>query len=267
MPGGTGKTLGSYVCAFVTNEFAQEITTPPFFWIGERLVSRVLTGTNPVLNDAQVRECNSAEGLNLIIWPSAPAAEAENRVDVRQASQTAFFEAYRGYLLKRLNAQASSPMEITMALNSGGWCLQSQDGTQIQKLDEPAETFVSRPHMLQVTREDAMKQMGTWVSHFFYYRKPILGFPRSEQRVLRLALEGHTDAELSAELGISLSAIKKAWNSIYRRVVEREVIPSKDFSETQPEGDRGREKKRKLLAYLRDHPEELRPVSLKLIGK
>lgn len=145
------RIIGCYVCAFISDQFAEEITTPPLFWVGAALVNRVKGGNSPLLTDAQVRDDNSVGGLNLLIWPSAPAAEAENRLDVRQASQTTFFDSYRGYLLKRLNAQAASPMEITMALNSGGWCLQSSDGQPISALPEPAETFIRKPHMLQAT--------------------------------------------------------------------------------------------------------------------
>jgi hypothetical protein len=258
------RIIGCYVCAFITDQFAEEITTPPLFWVGASLVNRVMGGNSPLLTDAQVRDDNSVGGLNLLIWPSAPAAEVENRIDVRQMSQTTFFNAYRGYLLKRLNAQAASPMEITMALNSGGWCLQGTDGQAIASLPEPAETFIRKPHMLQVTREMALRQMGTWVSHFFYYQRPQFGLARGEQRLLAAALHGGTDAELADDLQVSLSAIKKTWSSIYRRVAPHEELlhfgPDSGI-----EGDRGREKKHKIIAYIREHPEELRPVSLKLL--
>ena len=63
-------------------------------------------------------------------------------------------------------------------------------------------------------------------------------------------------------LGKSLPAIKKMWISIYRRVEDclPELIPDPLRSDIPATG-RGREKRRHLLAYLREHPEELRPVS------
>lgn len=258
------RVIGCYVCAFITDQFAEEITTPPLFWVGASLVNRVIGGRSPLLTEDQVREDNSVGGLNLLIWPSAPAAEVENRMDVRQASQTTFFDAYRGYLLKRLNAQAASPMEIAMALNSGGWCLQGTDGQAIASLPEPAETFILKPHMLQVTREMAMRQMGTWVSNFFYYKKPQFGLARGEQRLLARALGGGTDAELAAELQVSLSAVKKTWTSIYRRVAVHDEVLALG-ADREVEGDRGPEKKHKIIAYIREHPEELRPVLPRLL--
>ena len=60
-------------------------------------------------------------------------------------------------------------------------------------------------------------------------------------------------------LEVTLPTIKKHWQSIYSRA-------SAHLSGLAREGDtgvravRGKEKKRRLLAYLQDHPEELRPV-------
>jgi hypothetical protein len=67
-------------------------------------------------------------------------------------------------------------------------------------------------------------------------------------------------------LNTSLSAVKKTWRSVYGRVAARlpELIPSN----SQFDGKvlkRGRDKKQHLIAYLREHPEELRPVSRSLL--
>jgi DNA-binding NarL/FixJ family response regulator len=98
------------------------------------------------------------------------------------------------------------------------------------------------------------------------YEAPQFGFSRSEQRLLLSALAGGTDEELSNELGVSLSAIKQTWRSIYRRVVTRnpELIPS-DSQEGREGSTRGRNKKQHLIAYLREHRQELRPVSRKIL--
>ncbi len=81
-------------------------------------------------------------------------------------------------------------------------------------------------------------------------------------------MHGGTDRELSGDLGISLATVKKTWRSIYDRVATRspDLISANSAAngdEAMPE--RGREKKHPLIAYLRQHPEELRPVSRKLL--
>jgi hypothetical protein len=79
--------------------------------------------------------------------------------------------------------------------------------------------------------------------------------------LLLTALLGGTDEDLADELGISLSAVKKVWHSVYERVsaLDPELVPPAPIEEGVPE--RGKMKKQCLLAYLRDHLEELRPVS------
>ena len=92
-------------------------------------------------------------------------------------------------------------------------------------------------------------------------------FSRSEQRKLSCAVPGATDEQLAEALETSLSVVKKMWVSIYRRVENYlpELVANPLTSDI-PASGRGREKRRRLLAYLREHPEELRPVSRKLLG-
>jgi hypothetical protein len=81
-------------------------------------------------------------------------------------------------------------------------------------------------------------------------------------------LESGTDEEISDRLFISQSAIKKTWRSAYERVdaFGLATIPK---NSKYHEGliKRGRKKKEHLLAYLRDHPEELRPFSRRISKK
>ncbi len=107
----------------------------------------------------------------------------------------------------------------------------------------------------------ALKQLGTWISTLFLYQPPQFGFSKSEQRLLLCALGGGTDQELSDDLGISLSSVKKMWRSAYERVAASlpELIP-RNVADDNGNSERGKEKKQRLMGYLREHPEELRPV-------
>ena len=75
------------------------------------------------------------------------------------------------------------------------------------------------------------------------------------------------DEHLAGALGTSLPAVKKTWVSIYCRVEDHlpSLVPESVQSDSTA-GVRGREKRRRLLAYLREHPEELRPVREKLLA-
>lgn len=81
-------------------------------------------------------------------------------------------------------------------------------------------------------------------------------------------LQHGSDGELAQELDVSIPTVKKMWLSIYRRVDQNspEVNPNHPQQEVEIT-QRGKEKKRHLLIYLRKHPEELRPMSRKLLSK
>jgi hypothetical protein len=77
------------------------------------------------------------------------------------------------------------------------------------------------------------------------------------------------DRQLADELGISISAVKKAWRAVYDRAAA--ILSDASDHRSQDDTKRGREKKNRLLAYLREHGEELRPVlpheRKKLLGR
>ena len=58
---------------------------------------------------------------------------------------------------------------------------------------------------------------------------------------------------------MSVSAVKNWWRDIYGRVADADpgLLPPGNA-----EGARGPEKRRRLLRYLREHPEELRPYTM-----
>ena len=73
------------------------------------------------------------------------------------------------------------------------------------------------------------------------------------------ALSGKTDAELSVDLGLSLEATKKRWLSVFDRVdqFKREILRESESASDA----RGPQKRHRVVAYVRSHPEELRPYA------
>jgi len=264
-PGTATRMIGSYTASIISDEFAMELAAPPLKWIGPEVVKRCVHGPVPILTDAALRRANSTGGVNILVWPTAARADFEILPEVIQGGQALFFEEYRGYNIKRLQTQATHAAEMVVAVNSGAWCLRDGDAVHSRSLQQPAEEAFLQPHIIEVTREMAAQQPGTWISLLLAYRKPVIGFARSEQRLLAAALQGGTDGELSQLRSVSLSAVKKTWASIYLRVQSRKPSDVRIELGANIDGDRGKGKKHKLLAYLREHPEELRPYSLRLL--
>ncbi len=116
------------------------------------------------------------------------------------------------------------------------------------------------PYLIGTTREEALARVGTYAFEVFSYVPPRFHFSLEEQELLHHALLGRTDAELGLALHASLATIKKRWASVYDRVasVDPDLLPGP--AETVPSGGTRGPEKRRLLDYMRRHPEELRPV-------
>lgn len=262
------RLLGVGASVFASDDFLREVKTPPSFWIGPELARRVIRGDSPLLSEKQVCEANSRGGLNLVMWHVCIRGEDVKRAEVGAELMAAFFNDHRGFRLKELVGQADSPEHLIGMRNTGGRMWNSAHGGYGAFEEQDLQDILSRPHISGLTREIAQKQLGTWIGYLFLFEPPRFAFRPSEQRLLLSALAGGTDEELSDDLGVSLSATKKMWSSIYRRVAEidPELVPS-DSQLDEGTSKRGRGKKQRLLAYLREHLQELRPFSRKLIGR
>ena len=255
------KIVGLGVSAFVSNDFFLSLKRSPFFWVGPELTRRISRGESPLLSDRAVREANAKGGLNLVVWEGALRPEFSACVEAHAVAISAFVEQHRGFLLTEAVCQPSSSESLEASLRSGGQLL-SQDGRYADLGDRSLDDVFKVPHYLGLTRKVALAQPGAWVGSLFVYQPPRCAFRPSEQRLLLAALRGGTDQDLADDLGISLSAVKKTWLSIYSRVSKQLPSIFPNGVAIPQEGERGREKKQHLIAYLRDHPEELRPACL-----
>jgi hypothetical protein len=263
------RVCGFGVGVFVRAEFIRDVKTPPMFWFGAELSKQINAGNSPVLSDREVREANSGEGLNLLVWEAVPRPEFSARPDLYHLMVEAFRELYRGFLLKEMiTSQAESVQRLKWAVDAGGLLWDPGKARYVESLRRNAEEFIQKPHIVGITREMEFSRLGSWVGTLFDYQPPRFGFSRSEQRLLCAALAGEsgTDNELAESLGVSLPTIKKMWLSIYRRVNNHRPETIRDFVPVEVT-ERGKEKRRPLLTYLREHPEELRPASQKLLGQ
>jgi hypothetical protein len=256
--------VGVAVC--VEDRFICELKTRPLYWFGPELANRVARGDSPVLSDRQVREANSSGGLNLVCWEGCLHPEYERYPGIHRDQMRAFIEEHSGFFWKEAIAnQCESVERMEWTLNAGGLLWNPAEGRYVRGIpDDPAQV-VAAPHVIGITREIEFNRPGSWAGALFRYNPPRCCFSRRERQLLLLALaEAATDQALSECMGISLPTIKKMWLSVYRRAAPRlpELIP--DLQDVWKDG-RGKEKKRHLLAYVREHPEELRPVSRKLL--
>ncbi len=271
-----GETPGATICAvgvslIVDDDVVRALKTPPLGWIGPELARRMAGGELPVLTGKRLRELNSRGGLNLVVWEGCIRPDFEDRGEAHRTLITAFIEQHRGFLWKEIiGSQAANGARLEWTLRSGAllWDPAAAHYTDVSGLDP--EEIARKPHLIGLTRSIESARggswIGSWIGSLFDYRAPRLGFGCAEQKLMLAALRGeNTDEELSVLLGVAMPTVKKTWLSIYRRAAAgaAPIFPS-DGGKASPRA-RGREKRRRLLAYLREHPEELRPHSPKLL--
>lgn len=259
--------------AFVRDEFLCEMKAPPHFWVGPELARRIISGESPVLTDKQLRDANSEDGLNMVCWESRVRAGYEAHTELHRYVMSVFIQAHRGYLWKEVIAdQPESPDRLRYFLRTGAAVWDPLISGYAYTLRKELGEMVSNPHVVGVSREAELNRRGdwagSWIGALFDYHPPKLRLSRGEQRLLSAALIGATDEHLASMLKTSLHAVKKVWVSVYHRVEDQLPALIPDAFRSDPlVSSRGREKRRGLLAYLREHPEELRPISRKLLAK
>ena len=255
------------VSVFVCDDFMRELKARPLRWIGPELITRIMRGDSPLLSGKQLRDANSCTGMNLVVWEGCIRQGYEQHIEIHRRLLELFIELHSGYIWNEVTAQQMESVErLEWTLNSGGRLWDPALGRYVESLGKDPREIIKEPHLAGITREIDRSKPGSWVGTLFDYHPPRLGLSPSEQRLMLCALSGRTDEELSDELGASISTVKNTWRSIFNRAASH--LPELFSNPSKPDlrvPGRGKEKRRPLLAYLRQHPEELRPMSLKLV--
>jgi DNA-binding CsgD family transcriptional regulator len=248
---------------FATDEFCcqAQSTLPP--GLGVQVAEHYLSHELPVLNREQVARANARGGLNVMMcfggWEQ-DGLLPEQILAVREKQIEAFHLAHRGYRMKEFLAEPIGREALQWMLGAGAR-LRREYSRYLQKHRAPTK-YSPRPRLVGLTKEEALGSPGSYLSSFFVYTPPRFHFNRSEQLLLHHALLGETSEELAASLFISPWTVKKRWHAIYERVadVDRELLLP-PVANSPDATSRGAERRRHLLHYLRQHLEELRPLS------
>jgi len=266
--GNSVRILGLAIATFVTPQFLLELKTPPFCWATPELLRRMKRGESPILTDKQLQEANSSRGLHLYVWHTGVSPEDNGRQEVQSALVGEFIRLHRGYRMNELIEQAEGPENFRGMRLAGGMRVSPRDGRYEDYWEIGPVDVVKDPQLVGMTADFANRMKTSWISTLFNYQPPRFGFTRSEQRLLVCALEGGTDEEISNRLCVSSSTVKKTWRNVYQRMdISRAPGLLQNPKCVEGKTARGKEKKNHLLAYLREHPEELRPYSIRLLKR
>jgi hypothetical protein len=234
---------------FVTKAFADHEIKKPRPGLNSRIIAGIASGESPLLIRAQIAEGNAGGGVDFVnmygMWREG-ILNFDQVSEVQALLGTSFVEHFAGYRFNRVLKEAVGKSSIALARATGTYRM-------------VAEFKDSESALVVATRDSVLTAPYSVAAALYRYQAPELHLRPAEQNLLAAALAGKTDAELSEDLGLSIEAIKKRWMSIFDRIDEfKPEILSR--SEADSDG-RGPQKRHRVVAYIRSHPEELRPFS------
>jgi hypothetical protein len=166
-----------------------------------------------------------------------------------------FFELHAGYWLHQLITEVASEEYRDFLLTTRVWRIVSN--FERFYAQQPDSGWSAGRALAVITRDEALAVTAHGIGPLFVQKNPKLRLRDTDQHFLRVAVAGLTDEDLSHELGISISGVKKRWLSLYERISETSpnFFPQREGA---PDGQtRGRQKRYLVIAYIRSHPEEL----------
>jgi hypothetical protein len=263
------RPFGSRIVSFGATGFATDkfccqarSTLPPY--LGVQVARHYLSHELPLLNREQIARANANGGLNVMMcfagW-DYDGLSREQILAVRERQSEAFHLAHSGYRVKEFLADATGEEDLHWMLDAGAHVRRDYSG-YFQKHRVRIPKSSQRPQLVGLTKEEAFASPGRHLSSFFVYTPPRFNFNPSEQMLLNHSLMGETSEELARSLFISTWTVKKRWHAIYQRVADVDaelLLPP--VTNTPDATGRGAERRRHLLHYLRQHLEELRPLS------
>ncbi len=184
------------------------------------------------------------------------------KVQLKQTER--FIEQHAGYNVKEYFQEVHGAYLRDFVLRAGS-VLRHGYGEKKWKAELADVTKKDWPYLTGFRPEEALAQAGTAASIFQSKILPErFHLAPAEQEMLNLALLGKTDEELARTLGLSHWTVKKRWQSVYHKVkkADPDLLVSSSVKEKKDIG-RNRQRRRYLLDYLRNHPEEIRPRSTK----
>ena len=244
---------------FISDACANEYLASPSPHFEFTLLDRALKQEPAFLSYEEIAEANAGEGVTLfpLLWlqNSSDPADPEAYI-LLGLGQKSFWSSHRGYRLSRILKEM--PADMAEAFLRGGFRQHCRFSAGAPLGAFPDVALEQDRIMFTVTRAEVEANWpGSIVAQLFAHQSPRCGFTRAEQQVLIRAADGLTDAKIASVLGVTPAAVSLRWRSIYARLLES--VPVVLRLDDDSNGARGQEKRRTVIAFINEHPEELRP--------
>jgi hypothetical protein len=219
--------------------------------VARRTYEALLDGRLPELDDATLGRHNARgeiSGLSLHFCSRPLQFEQAATQALITIANDSFRASMCGYQLRAQYFENHVQTEPFMA--TAGF----------QRRPRPPEQEASGLQWWGMTRDEARAILpGSTVRALFDAHPPRFRLSLSQRRMLWMALFYEDDEQLAQQLQLSSHGLKKLWRGVYERIQDGVPDFFGDDLGADEEGKRGPEKRRQVLAYVRQRPEELRP--------
>jgi hypothetical protein len=246
-----GHRVVGFGCAvFVSSDFADAEIANPRPDINSRVIASVHAGESILPTRDAVAHANATQGVDVVVlYASCLRNEIltpSDKQDALAILASTFVECYAGYRFRRVICETADE--------------QSRRNIEASVVYRTVAEFPEVGRTLHCMNRESVDALSSSLGNvLFRFSEPQLKLRESDQELLLAALGGATDTELANELGVTFAAVKARWRSTFSRIAERmpELVGDNDGQDDC----RGKQKRHQVLAYVRSHPEELRPYS------
>lgn len=239
------RIVGFGASVFVTEEFVAGELAAPRPYLNSRILEAQHLNRPVVLTWESIARANARGSLNVVVLFSCWDRSARSPVQVHEVQAlfaVSFYELHVGYNLDRLLFEAVDEGDLGYLESISAWRI--------------CHRFQQLPRALGIcTLETSMVRTGSAAMLLFHRRTPVLRLRRPSQELLLLAVRGLSDFEIAEKLHLSLPAVRRRWAGVFEQVGARRP----DLLPPAQGPFRGEEKRKKLLNFVREHREELRP--------
>jgi hypothetical protein len=251
----TARSQGSYQkiafgsSLFVTSEFMDRELKEPQPGLNSRLITSVANGEQVVLPDARLSDTSAGNPVDVVILSCNylyEAMSAEETIQAEMMLPVSFAQAHVGYRLNRILLETVCERQYRVHDSSGVW-------RTVARYPEDGRALIV------LSEKEAFATSGSVAAPLFQYHEPVLRLRDTDKQLLSEAMNGETDNELAARMNLSVASVKKRWASLFDRIADArpELLPGGEHRGSHE--SRGPQKRHRILAYVRSHPEELRP--------
>jgi hypothetical protein len=246
----SGRSIVAFGCSvFVSSEFTRAELRDPRPCLNDRFFAHLNAGDPVLLSEKELRYANARGDLCLLILYSnwiERALTGTQILEIGNLFAQRWYEAYHGYRFDTLISEEVGADMQAFRKATGVWRL-------VKEFEGEHRGFTV------LTRNDALSVTGSIAAKLFLAPSPKLKLRPEDQELLIAALDGATDEEVAEKLRLTVATVKKRWRAIGERVEKTlpDLLPEKSNPCVGP--TRGPQRKHRLLAYMRQHPEELRP--------